>query len=280
MSAVTAESSRPPARKSRELEARIASGVALAAITLLIIWIGGWLYIAAVAVMTLLATHEWLSLVNGRRLHGVMSVATALLALCGAKAALLPAEIASACLLLSGLAFFLFAVAAGVRRPAMSALGMLYVGGAAAALIYLREQPNSGLAVILFLMFCVWATDTGGYVVGRFVGGYRLWPAVSPAKTWAGLFGGVSAAAIVGASVAVFFASPNVAMAALVAIGLAFAAVAGDLFESKLKRLYNAKDSGSLIPGHGGMLDRIDGLLAATLVFAGIAGLFRAEVFP
>lgn len=149
------------------------------------------------------------------------------------------------------------------RLPAMLA-GVPYVGLGAAALLWLRAGPGSGPRAVLFVILVVWASDIGAYAVGRLIGGPLLAPGISPGKTWAGAIGGLSAAAAVG------FAGLHPA-SALVAAGLGIAAQAGDLMESAMKRGFGVKDSGWLIPGHGGLLDRFDGLLTAAPAAAALA---------
>jgi phosphatidate cytidylyltransferase len=156
----------------------------------------------------------------------------------------------------------------------VAAFGVPYVGASCVALTWLREEPRIGLFLILFLLLTVWANDIGAYVVGKGIGGPRLAPSISPAKTWAGFWGGMIAAGVVGGLMALAVeARQPLALGALGAL-LAVVGQGGDLFESALKRRYKVKDSGQLIPGHGGLLDRIDGLVAAAPVLA----LFQAVV--
>jgi phosphatidate cytidylyltransferase len=146
------------------------------------------------------------------------------------------------------------------NRPGIAfiAAGFLCIIPGMAALIWLRADPVAGRADLLFLVMTVWGSDIGAYALGRIVGGRRLAPSISPGKTWSGAVGGLVCAMLVGLATAGF--SPR-AMA--VAAGLSLAAQAGDLLESAVKRYAGVKDSGTLIPGHGGLLDRLDGILAA-----------------
>lgn len=158
--------------------------------------------------------------------------------------------------------------------PGWKVSGFAYVGIPCIALLWLRgitltAEPNAGMRLALYLIFIIVATDTGAYFAGKRIGGPKLAPAISPGKTWAGLAGGVLAAAATGAVCASFTPYP-MTFAGCIWTGafLALVAQGGDLFESWLKRRAGLKDSGVLIPGHGGILDRVDGVVAAAPVFA------------
>jgi phosphatidate cytidylyltransferase len=146
--------------------------------------------------------------------------------------------------------------------------GFGYAGLATASLAWLRADPASGRMALLFLLVVVWSSDIGAYAAGRLIGGRRLAPTISPGKTWSGAVGGLLAA-IVGGEVMAWGGDP--ARAALVAAALGVASQVGDLLESAVKRHFGVKDTGRLIPGHGGVLDRLDGLMAAALVAGGWA---------
>ncbi len=161
-------------------------------------------------------------------------------------------------------------LAASHERPA-SALwygaGAAYLGSACLAFSWLRSDFER--ALVLWLIAVVWATDTGAYLVGRRLGGPKLAPAISPGKTWSGLAGGVGAAALTGLVAAKLHDDGRVVTLVTASMVLALVAQVGDLFESSLKRRFGAKDSSTLIPGHGGVLDRVDGILAAVLALGG-----------
>jgi len=142
--------------------------------------------------------------------------------------------------------------------------GAAYILLAAAGLIWLREDPAAGRANLLFLLVLVWASDIGAYAAGRAIGGPRLAPRISPGKTVSGALGGLLAAVLVGVIAAPATAAPSW-RGGLIAGLLGIVAQAGDLGESHVKRQFGVKDSGRLIPGHGGLLDRLDALLAAAL---------------
>jgi phosphatidate cytidylyltransferase len=149
-----------------------------------------------------------------------------------------------------------------------------YAGALAIAPIVLRSDGEQGFLAILFLFAIVWTTDIAAYFVGRALGGPKLVPQVSPNKTWAGAIGGLVASGVAAIVVAKMAALTSFFALAMLAILLSALAQAGDLFESFLKRRFNAKDSSHLIPGHGGLMDRLDGFVTASVV-AAIIGLAR-----
>jgi phosphatidate cytidylyltransferase len=190
------------------------------------------------------------------------------------------------CLVLGLLALQVWSVAAGLALVAVPAalallagiarrplrwigLGLVYLGVPCAAVILLRQAEPFGWAAILYVLFVVWATDIAAYFGGRTLGGPKLWPRVSPKKTWSGALSGLAAAVVAGGATAGLATGGSVRAGLVLAVPLSIASQAGDLLESALKRRFGAKDSGHLIPGHGGVLDRIDGLLGA----AAMAGL-------
>lgn len=155
----------------------------------------------------------------------------------------------------------------GREHPRWIAAGIVYIGLPCIALVWLRQVEPGGRSLILWLLFTVWATDIGAYFAGRSIGGPKLAPRISPNKTWAGLFGGAVSAAVVGALMAaVDDGAPPPAALAMAGVVLAVVAQGGDLGESWVKRRFGVKDASHLIPGHGGLFDRVDGLLAAALV--------------
>lgn len=149
----------------------------------------------------------------------------------------------------------------GPGRAATLWAGVPYIGCGTAALLWLRGLPDAGAWLVLMLVLAVWASDIGAYLVGRLVGGPKLAPRISPGKTWSGAAGGLLAAGLAGFSV---YGVRGAAFAAVLGI----AAQGGDLLESALKRHFGVKDSGRTIPGHGGLLDRLDGMLVAAPVAA------------
>lgn len=157
----------------------------------------------------------------------------------------------------------------GWRRPGWALAGILYVGLPVAALLWIRHDPVWGLPTILWLFATVAAIDTGAYFAGKSIGGPKLAPLISPNKTWAGLGGACVAAAMCGL-IAALILGTDIGPAMLLSALIAPVAQIGDIAESAVKRYFGVKDSGSILPGHGGILDRIDGLVAAAVFLAAI----------
>ena len=154
------------------------------------------------------------------------------------------------------------------RRPVARLLGIVYVLSALVALLWLRHQPGSGRETVLWIVVVVWATDIGAYFLGKLAGGVKLAPRISPGKTWSGLIGGRCWAGVASAAMGLAFDQGATFGLAAIGVDLAIVAQMGDLLESAAKRDAGLKDSGHLIPGHGGLLDRIDGLVAVLVVVA------------
>lgn len=168
------------------------------------------------------------------------------------------------------------ALAAALFRETWTArtetlLGALYVGAPCALFVWLRDHGAEGLTLILFLFAAIWMADIFAYLGGTLIGGPKLHPQLSPQKTWSGIAAGTFAGAAAGAVFALMLKAEHVPLLALLGALTAATGLAGDLFESFLKRRFGVKDASGLIPGHGGVLDRIDGLMMATLAWAGAA---------
>lgn len=243
----------------------------MAPVVLGAVWIGGWVFHALIVFGSVIAVSEWTNIVPSAcrlpaRVMAAVGIAVALMAqIAAGPAAGLGVAAAFA---------VMTAIVGGGSDRGLLGFGILYVAAGMAGLVWLRDLPDVGLSLFLFVLFAIWATDIGAYAAGRSIGGPKLAPRISPKKTWAGLIGGMLSSALFGWLVALASDAARPDIAILVGAAVAVVGQAGDLFESAVKRRYNVKDSGQLIPGHGGILDRIDGLLAAAPVLA----LFHAAV--
>ena len=264
-----------PLRASRprgsELALRICSALVLVPLAIGAAYIGGWPFALFWGIAAMGVLWEWTSLVARGNQRPVLGAGEAALALALALAAtghLLAAVIVLAVGTLGAASLAL------AERRIWVAGGVPYAGALALAPVVLRSDSEDGFLAVLFLFAIVWTTDIGAYFVGRAIGGPKLVPQVSPNKTWAGALGGMGAAVIVGVAVAKTAALTNLFAIAMLAIVLSISAQGGDLFESVLKRRFGAKDSSRLIPGHGGLMDRLDGFVTASIV-AVLIGLAR-----
>ena len=262
------ETPRPPA-KWADLGVRALSAALLIPVVLVVVWVGGIWFNLVVALIAVLIAHEWTVLAHGR--GSAQFALHAAAALCGA---LLPLEAGlwgtaiAVCVL--WLASALLASWQAGAKNIWTYLGVPYAGFPAMALVLLRADPQYGSLAILWILAIVWAADTLAYFAGRTIGGPKLAPIISPKKTWAGLGGAIVGSAAAAALFAAIAGLPAIAVLTFLAGGLAVVEQAGDLFKSALKRHYGVKDSGDLIPGHGGVIDRVDGLVAVAVAAAAI----------
>jgi phosphatidate cytidylyltransferase len=250
------------------LRQRIASSIVLVIVVVGAAALGGWAFATLVLVAAVLMSVEWAKLVATGTGWQALALATAAVPMASiiAMAAGQPG-FAMLVLALGAPAVALVSDRLRWCRPEHAAGGVLYVGIPLFALAWLRGTTDAGFHQFLWLLVVIGATDTCAYLVGRLVGGPRLAPRISPGKTWAGLIGGVAGASLLGAVVGNGLGA-GFALCAIMAAVLALIGQAGDLFESFLKRRAGVKDSGHLIPGHGGLLDRVDGLVFAAPAFA------------
>ncbi len=249
-------------RQFSNLQLRIVSSIGLAAIVLALTWYGGVAFRLLSALIALAILYEW-SQMAMKQGGGALTVAAftmlgvAMLAMLAGYSA----EIVILILIVGVALVLAFGKATG--QGGETALSLFYAGASGLSLAFLRGADASGLIAILFLFAVVWATDILAYFVGRAIGGAKLAPSISPGKTWSGAFGGAAGGVLGGIGVALAAGLGNLALLTLVALLLSIVSQIGDLFESGVKRRHGAKDSGRIIPGHGGVMDRVDGLVAA-----------------
>jgi len=262
--------------KWRDLGLRAASAIVLVPIILWVNWLGSVWYAILVGLMAGFMAIEWVKLVHGGRrvqlaIHlAAAAVSTALPWTAG------PAVAFTAILMLWAGSVVQRQIA-DMPHSFWSVIGVPYIGLSALALMILRGDPQLGLVAVYWLLFVVWGADTLAYFAGRLIGGPKLLPRISPKKTWAGLIGAIVGGVLCSALFARVAGLDTLLWLCGIAAVLAIVEQAGDFFESALKRSVGVKDSSALIPGHGGMLDRVDGLVAAAAV-AALIGCIRAGI--
>ncbi len=249
------------------------SAAVLVPIAVLSVWFGGPAFLIVVAMASALLSGEWAKMSAPRSSGRAALVMTAAVIVALAPAA--SAHFALAWLLVAAGAV-VCAVLSALRhnddRPIDEAFGVLYIGAPAIALVWLRSGAP-GRPFALLLLASAWAADIAAFGAGNVLGGVKLWPKISPNKTWSGFLAGLLAAVAAAEAVAISPAGhggPSAQSAWIVGLVVGLATMAGDLWESMLKRRFGVKDSGDLIPGHGGLLDRVDGLMFAILALAGV----------
>lgn len=264
---------------------RIASTAILIPVALGFIYWGGWLFLLLCAAAAAGVLMEWTQLVSGDRdmrvlLPGLLALLLALILTGFGEPGAAAGCIVIGAVLAGG------AMAAWPRRfPAPNPIGwgtggILYAGIAFLGAAALRVDAKLGLTAVLFLAATVWSTDIFAYCVGRAVGGPLLWPRVSPNKTWAGVVGGLIGGVAAGTLVAYASGIDRLGVVGVIALLLSVLTQAGDLFESAVKRRFGAKDTSTLIPGHGGLMDRLDGFLVAAFVALVIGILHQGTAAP
>ena len=251
---------------------RVAAAAVLVPVTIAVAYLGGplWLALATLAAIGMFV--EWLMIVGSWEqsrvgFGGIVALVAAGLCLTFGR---IEAALGAGALGVLGI------VVMSQRGRGWSGLGFCYAFAALLASTLVRADQARGFAALMFILLIVWVTDIGGYFAGRGIGGPKLWPRVSPKKTWAGAVGGLAASL----GVAEGFAALDLGKwAPLLLLGavLSIASQLGDLFESAVKRRFGVKDSSQIIPGHGGLLDRLDGFVAAVAVAASV-GMFRGGI--
>jgi phosphatidate cytidylyltransferase len=257
---------------SRNLLTRVIAALVLAPAAIAIAYAGGWLWAALVTLAAIGLYVEWLMIVGAARQTRV--IASGVVALAGAGICLAAGRIDWAVVAL--VLGFAAVGSLSSGRLGWAVAGFAYAAGAELASVLVRLDQAHGFAALILVLLVVWVTDIGGYFAGRGIGGPKLWPRVSPKKTWAGAIGGFAASLVVAAGFAALGLGKTGPIL-LLGAALSVASQLGDLFESAVKRRFGVKDSSHLIPGHGGLMDRLDGFVAA-VVMAAIFGLLRGGV--
>jgi phosphatidate cytidylyltransferase len=257
---------------SRNLLTRVAAALVLAPTTIAVAWAGGWFWSGLVTLVAIGLYVEWLMVIGAAHATRVVAAGSIALAAGGVCLALGRLDVCLAALALGLAGVILLSTA----LRGWAATGFCYAAAAEIASVLVRLDAAAGFVALIMVLLIVWGADIGGYFAGRGIGGPKLWPRVSPKKTWAGAFGGFIASLAIAAAFASFGFGK---MAPLLLLGavLSIASQLGDLFESAVKRRFGVKDSSQIIPGHGGLLDRLDGFVAA-IALAALVGMLRGGV--
>ena len=259
-------------RRLPDLGVRAASGFTLLFVALASTLVGGAFFLVAWLLAAAAVLFEWQRLIGGKAL--LVRTALGCVGLVGIGVLARHGNPDAMPLLI--LLVVVLAALAGAGRRVWAASGMAYAGLFVLAIVALRFSHPDGARALMWLFSAVWATDVFAYLGGRLVGGPKLWPRISPSKTWSGTLSGVAAGALIGGFAALRdrFAWDLVAPVLALTVVVAIVSQAGDAFESAIKRHFGVKDTSRLIPGHGGVMDRLDGFIAAA-IFAYLFGLTR-----
>jgi phosphatidate cytidylyltransferase len=255
---------------TQNLRMRFLAALVLIPVAIGVAYAGGWLWLGLVLLVAIGLYVEWLLVVGNVQSTTAIAAGVAALVAAGLSLTLGQAE-AGLVVIAAGV---VIAVLLSSTRRGWTALGLVYASAALAASVVVRLDQAWGFAALMLILLIVWVTDIGGYVAGRGLGGPKLWPRVSPNKTWAGAIGGFVGSLAVAAGFAAAGLGRLLPLLLLAAV-LSVASQVGDLFESAVKRIFGVKDSSHIIPGHGGLLDRLDGYVFAVIAAAAI-GIWRA----
>ncbi|MDA7946617.1 MAG: phosphatidate cytidylyltransferase [Hyphomicrobiaceae bacterium] len=251
---------------------RLGSAIVLAFVVAILTFAGLWPFALMVSAGAIILAWEWGRLVRGRTWDAVFFVHAACTVVACLLGAAQPGSWLPALALAAGCIVAPF-LASEPQHRIWSLLGIVYIGLPCWLLVVFRSDPSFGVAAVFFLLAIVAATDTAAYFVGRTLGGPKLAPAISPGKTWSGFAGGIVLPTILAYAFALWLGGTSAIGVTLTGASLSLASQIGDLAESAIKRKFNVKDSGQLLPGHGGLLDRVDGLMGAALAAGCLAAI-------
>jgi len=251
---------------SRDLLTRLASAAVMVPVAVFCVWKGGWPLTLIAALCAGAMAFEWSRMAKSRVPY---------LMIAGALAAnfIHPFDPRWALMALVGVGVVAMALEQRDGFKSTALLGTLYAGGIPLAMQALRANPEAGWTIAMGVMVLSWSSDTSAYFVGRAIGGPKLSPKDSPNKTWSGAIGALVGSAITGAAFAYFVQGP-ILLWAFLGILVSISAQIGDLFESQVKRRHGVKDTSGFLPGHGGVMDRLDGFGTACVAMVGILRLF------
>lgn len=256
-------------RAGKVLLWRTLSALVLMSVSILAIYLGGSIFALLATGVCAVLLYEWMRMIDGEVFFPGFCL---MMSACGGSMLFVPAHAYGTAFILCGMAACLvwgLALRSG-RSGFWHAFAALYIVVPFLALVWLRLYADNGMALTFFLFFIVWATDSGSFLAGKLIGGAKISTSVSPSKTWSGVAGGITCACVTGFfSGMYFFPGSNVLVLFLVSGLLGCVAVVGDLAESGIKRHFGIKDVSGFIPGHGGFMDRVDGLILVIMVATG-----------
>jgi phosphatidate cytidylyltransferase len=255
---------------ARNLLLRVASAAILAPLAIGAAWFGDWPFTIFWGLAAIAVWWEWIGLVEPSGRNVLLATGVCALILQGV---LVETGNVSIAIMIVALGVLAAIVMAGRQAPLVAG-GLIYASALLMATTIVRADIKYGFAAIVMLYAIVWGTDIAGYFAGRAIGGPKLAPAISPKKTWSGAIGGTVAGVAAAIAIAGLFSISSPVMIGIVALVLSVVSQSGDLFESWLKRRFDVKDASGLIPGHGGVMDRLDGFIVAT-VAAAVIGVAR-----
>ncbi len=256
------------AKSMSDLKPRLIAGAVMAAVALALAYAGPKSFALLVIAVALIMCWEWGRVVRGEEFGLAFVVHAGTIIVAGVLAAVGLPALGGVAVAIGGIILLVMPLG---PRQAMSAAGVAYVGFPTVAMLWLRADVSLGFVAILFIFAIVWGSDIGAFVAGRTIGGPKLWPRVSPNKTWAGLLGALAAGLVSGLIFAQVVSGASSLVLGTNGVLLAFVAQMGDLAESALKRQFGIKDSSAIIPGHGGVMDRADSTVAVSVAVSILA---------
>lgn len=256
------------AKSMSDLKPRLIAGAVMAAVALALAYAGPKPFALLVIAVALIMCWEWGRVVRGEEFGLAFVVHAGTIIVAGVLAAVGLPALGGVAVAIGGIILLVMPLG---PRQAMSAAGVAYVGFPTVAMLWLRADASLGFVAILFIFAIVWGSDIGAFVAGRTIGGPKLWPRVSPNKTWAGFLGALTAGLVSGLIFAQVVPGASSLVLGTNGVLLAFVAQMGDLAESALKRQFGIKDSSAIIPGHGGVMDRADSTVAVSVAVSILA---------
>jgi phosphatidate cytidylyltransferase len=253
------------ASMSSDLKRRVPSAIAMIVLVLAATWYGGFPFLLFWSVAALIVWYEWATIVRAEPRTTVIALGAIALAIAAVLLSL-KMPLAALAVTIIGAAASAFATNGNQEARIWSGAGLLYAALVFIPAVLLREDIKFGFLAIIWLYAVVWLTDIAAYFFGRFIGGPKLAPAISPKKTWSGAIGGTLFGVLGGVAVATIANARFTFFAILISLIISAVSQAGDIFESYVKRKFGTKDASGILPGHGGVMDRIDGFIAAALI--------------